>query len=388
MNEQTGHEQESPHGGPPAPSLRDRPSAGRTPTLRLRDYEPADRTAVIQLLSQGRPPSYRRMKEAIFDWQFRTNPDDDGRAPFLVGTVGGEIAAINGFMPARIRYQGRPLDASWSCDTYVASMFRGHGFGRELIRAASRRSPVMLGYGISDMSDPIFGSQGWALHPAARLVIFHLHEPGLKGTLKELCSQAMKRVRSFQHPVPRLDVCRHDEDFGAGVDELWSRSAPSYFSAVKRDASYLNWKYRRHPFETYSWYAARTAGRLRGLVVARHASESSVIVDYCGPGDDVELMSGLVAAATSDLAERGTMRVQCETTHAPLLAALERSGYIGSQYPPRFRVRTNCPGDVQALRGWFLMSGDSDGDMITRSDAARAFRWPVAVTPLRAPMSS
>jgi GNAT superfamily N-acetyltransferase len=331
--------------------------------IRFREYEPRDRATIIDLLAQGRPDEYRPMKEAIFDWQFGKNPDAGSASPFLVGTVDGEVVAINGFMPVRIRYKDIPVHATWSCDTYVSSKFRGRGFGKELIRRVSRNAPVMLGYGISDMSDPILERESWVLNPASRVLFFHVSEPGFRGTLKDLCTQVALRIHGLQRKTLPVEISRHDEDFGPEADELWAQSSPGYLSAVRRDAAYLNWKYRKHPALRYTWYAAREGGNLRALAVARHARNCSVIVDYSGPARDVDLMSALIADATADLAERGTMRVQCETTHAPLLAALEHCGFIRSHYRPRFRVRTNLPGDEHPVHGWFLMPGDSDGDM-------------------------
>jgi hypothetical protein len=350
----------SPRPQAPSPPLPRALSA----ELRFREYEASDRATLLDLLAGGRAPSYRRRKEAIFDWQFGANPHADGRAPFLVGTLDGEIVAVNGFMPALTRYQDERIQACWSCDTYVASKLRGYGVGKKLIERVSRHAPVMLGYGISDMSDPIFHQQAWALHPTAWSLFFHAREPGFEGALKNLCSQAAQRIHRLHRSRLHLDITRHEEDFGPDVDALWERMAPSYFSAVQRDANYLNWKYRRHPFQRYAWYAAREKGRLQGLLVARHGVRTSVLVDYCGPASDVELMSALVAEATADLAERGTTRVLCEGTHPPLRAALERAGYVGSRSRPRFRVRTNLAGDVHPVEGWFLMPGDSDGEML------------------------
>jgi GNAT superfamily N-acetyltransferase len=360
----------------------------RSAALRFRDYEASDRPAIIELLARGRPASYQRLKEAVFDWQFLENPHDDGSPPYIIGTLDGEIVAVNGFMPVAIRYQDAQRRACWSCDVYVAPELRGSGLGKKLLRIASERAAVMLAYGISDMSDPIFAREGWALHPATRTLFFHACEPGFVGTLKDACSLAEKRIERLRHGLPRLDVTCHDEDFGDDVDELWQRTARGYTSTVHRNAAYLNWKYRRHPFERYEWYSVRSGSRLLALIVARHSAKTSVLVDYVGPAGDVELMSGLVAAVTADLTERGTVRVKCETTHAPLFAALRRSGYIGSRWSSRFRVRTNLLGDDQPMPGWFLMGGDSDGDTINHdSEAARAFRWPPAVTAYIAPVT-
>lgn len=338
--------------------------------LEFRNFEPSDRTAAIELLSQGRPQRYQPIKEAIFDWQFGANPHDDGGSPFLVGTTGNEVVALNGFMPVKIRYKGLPLRVCWSCDTYVSSKFRGQGFGKQLISRVSERAPIMLGFGISDMSDPIFAKANWHLNADNRMMFFHVGESGPKGIVQNFRTTLARLPHAFSASDRSLPVSRHDEDFGGEVDELWQRNASGYFSTVERDAAFLNWKYRRHPLNRYIWYAVRENGRLRGLVVARHSRVTSSVVDYCGPADDIDVMRALARAATADLTVRGTMRVQCETTHPALLTALKQCGFVSSRYRSRFRVRANLPDDDNVQQGWFLMPGDSDGDMLGETPIA------------------
>lgn len=341
-------------------------------TLEFRDFERSDRAAAIELLSQGRLAHYQAIKEAIFDWQFGANPHDDGNSPFLVGTVNGEVVALNGFMPVKIRYKGQTLSVCWSCDTFVSSKFRGQGLGKQLISRVSERAPVMLGFGISNMSDPIFEKAGWVRNPDNRMLFFHVSESGLKGVAQNFRTRLARLPNVYRASRRLLPVTRHEEDFGVEVDDLWQRSAPSYFNIVERDAAFLNWKYRKHPLNRYTWYAVRMNGQLRGLLIARHSRIISSLVDYCGPADDADLMRALVSTAVADLAARGTVRVQCETTHPPLLAALKRCGFVSSRYRSSFRVRTNVPNDDRSEHGWFLMSGDSDGDMLGDGSIAGA----------------
>ena len=338
--------------------------------LEIRTFERSDRAAAIELLSQGRPSRYQAIKEAIFDWQFGANPHEDGSSPFLVGTVEGEVVALTGFMPVKIRCDGRLLRACWSCDTYVSSKFRGQGFGKQLIARVSEHAPIMLAFGISDMSDPIFAKARWRLSRDNRMLFFHVGESGPKGIIQNTRTALARLVHAYGAGHRSLPVTRHDEDFGDEVDELWQRSAPSHSNTVERDSAFLNWKYRQHPLNRYTWYAVRESGQLRGLVVARHGHAASSVVDYCGPADDIDLMRSLASAATADLIALGTVRVQCETTHPALLAALGQCGFVSSRYRSRFRIRTNPPYDRTMQHGWFLMPGDSDGDMLGNTPIA------------------
>ena len=349
-------------------------------TLSFRSFEAADRDEVVNLLSIGRPPAYLSLKAAIFDWQFQGNPHSDGRSPFLVGVLdddrdGDGIVALNGFMPVQIRFHHEPMLASWSCDTYVSPSYRGRGFGKDLLNHVSNAAPIMLGYGISNMSDPILAHQNWPLHPDIALLFCHVAEEGITGRFKNIGSR-LSRIRSgHAHPFSTEITCEDHAQFSAEVGELWAESRSGYASTVERDPAYLNWKYYQHPLNRYISYSARTHGRLQGLMIARHDPEESVIVDYCGPARDSHLMGELAIAAVEDLSHRKTMRIRCETTHAPMVEALGRAGFLPSRHVSRFRVRSNLA-QLDVLTGWFLMTGDSDNDLLPMLDTASSQRPP------------
>lgn len=332
--------------------------------LSFRGYQSSDLRDIVSLLAVGRPAEYVAIKSELFSWQFEQAPHGDGRSPFLIGTAqDGNIVALNGFMPARLRFQGRPLLGYWSCDTYVSPGHRGQGFGKALVERVSEAAPVMLGYGISDMSDPIFHKYRWALHPEIEMLFFHVAESGLSGRVKNLGSKLARKRGTTVHftiTVSHLE----GEDFSEEVDALWDASREGYFSTIERDRAYLSWKYHRHPLNRYLSYSLRIAGVLRGVLIARHDFEESVIVDYCGPADSLAIMRGLVSAAVEDLSDRGTKRVRCETTHPMMVEALRSAGFMSSRHASRFRVRAN-EWATDPLKGWFLMPGDSDNDMLS-----------------------
>ena len=337
--------------------------------LELRAYQPSDREQLIRLLAVGRPTGYDARKRAIFEWQFQRNPDCMRCSPFVVGESNGEVVGMSGLMPARVRFQGVSRAACWSCDTYVSPQSRGRGFGKQLVRHVSEAAPVMLAFGISHMSDPIFHSFGWRLHPRVQLVFFHVAERGVKGAIKN-CLTRLASLRTFNRAAVDVELVDEWGDaLGGELDTLWAECADGYVNAVERDGAYLGWKYFGHPVLHYRGYALRHAGALRGLMIARYHPDESVIADYCGPANDRDTMLDLVTSTLRDLVARGTARVRCETTHPPLLAALREVGFVGSSYASRFRVHARDAAD--AVGDWLVMTGDSDGDMLARP-AARA----------------
>jgi len=330
--------------------------------LELRAYRPEDRARILELLASTRPAGYLSEKAAVFDWQFHANPAS-ARSPFVIGTLGDEIVAVNGLMPVSIRFGGEITSACWSLDTYVSGDHRGRGFGKALVAKVSTSAPVMLGFGISDMSDPIFEKQGWELDRSMATVFHHASESGLKGLAKNLLTRSSRRLRAAK-PLPLIDVAVEREVSSGELDALWARVAEQFPNAVERTAAYLTWRYRDAPVLRYRWVAARRDGRLSAVLVTRHHPDESVIVDYLGPVDDLGLLTSIVDVACSDLVAAGTRRVRCETNHPVMLEALADTGFVRHRDAGRFRVRSNLPASPGQQAGWFVMTGDSDNDLL------------------------
>lgn len=329
--------------------------------IRVREYEPADRDAVLRLLCEELTPERAAAKAASFDWQFGENPRSGDASPFVLAVAGDDIVGVQGGMPARILYKGARLTAAWPCDTYITKRFRGRGLGTELLRSISERADVVLAYGIADGSDHILEGLGWRLSRDVGGYSLRLRADGILGGMKVLHG-TVRRLRR-PAPPPGLEVTVDaDGDFGAEVDRFWSRCAPGYISVVERDAAYLNWKYRRHPFIAYRCYAGRRRGELCGLLIARAHPELSVIADYCGPRGDLELVTALIDAAVDDLRRGGAKAVHCQTTDTGVVEALRANGFHPTAGAYRLRGRCNFARDDDPCAGFFVITGDSDND--------------------------
>jgi len=328
--------------------------------LEFRAYRSEDRGVILGLLAKGRPPSYPSEKAAVFDWQFHANPASHGASPFVVGTLGDEIVAVNGLVPVSLRLGGEITSGNWSLDTYVSADYRGRGFGKSLIARVSTSAPVLLGFGISDMSDPIFEKAGWVLDPSMATLFFHANEVGLKGFAKNLLSRSSRSLRAIK-PSAMAEIAIESEVSGVELDSLWAAVARQFPNAVERTGAYLTWRWRDAPVLRYRWVTARRDGALFGAFVTRHHPVESVLADYVGPLDDPPLLTSLVEVACSDLVASGTRRVRCETNHPAMLEALLAAGFVRHRTAGRFRVRSNVgtePGQ------WFVMTGDSDNDLL------------------------
>lgn len=345
------------------------PSPSQTGPV-FRDYQPSDRETVLGLLAQGRDPDYLVHKRALFDWQFHANPAAAQRPAFIMGELEGEVVAINGLMPVRARVGGQPTTVCWSLDTFVSDRHRGKGLGKALISLVSVSASVMLGYGISDMSDPIFARQGWVLDAAMQTYFMHVAEPGFCGALKNAYSRLL-RTLAWRH-TPKAATLRTDlVPTDDALEALWQRVAVQFPNAVERNASYLSWRYKHAPILPYRWTQLRQHGQLAGVMIGRRAEGEAVIVDYLGPLDQPQLLRALIRATVRDLAVAGTRRIRCECNHPEVQAALVAEGFRVYRTPGRFRVRVNAPEGAGPTGPWFVFTGDSDNDLLDLSQPLR-----------------
>lgn len=333
-----------------------------TDTLVFSDYRPEDKGTIVALLGAGHSRGYVAEKRAVFDWQFLANPQAAGQSPFIVGTVDDDIVAVNGLMPVSARAGGKPVAACWSVDTYVSSRLRGRGFGKSLLEQVTACAPVMLGFGISDKSDPLFAKLGWRLDPTMATMFFHANELGLKGASKNLLtrlSRVWRRRRgcaaefAVESSVPMSELAT-----------LWDSVLGHYPNAVERNGAYLTWRYRESPVLHYRWVTARQDGELRALLITRHHAQESVVADYVGPLDQPGLLAGLVDFACHDLVNVGTQRIRCEANHPAVLDALAAAGFRRYHTANRFRVFAQAGTPWTPSEHWFVMTGDSDNDLL------------------------
>ena len=278
-------------------------------------------------------------------------------------------------MPEAVTVAGPAVTAGEFATLVRVHVDRVHDFVRRqgCPPDASAEAEVVMGYGISDMSNPILEKMGWDLGHEARGFFFYVAEEGPKGLVKNVRS-SLVRLALGPSKSGEFEIERHEgEPFGAEVDELWEASVPGYVSVVERDAAYLNWRYHRHPRLHYVAYYARRAGKLVGVLIARPDAVEAVIADYCGPAQHPEIKAALLEAAVADLSERGTRRIRCETTDADFITVLGREGFRETKAVFRFRVWSNRDADHHRADDWFLMTGDSDNDLAalgTPSDSA------------------
>jgi hypothetical protein len=284
-------------------------------------------------------------------------------------------------MPVVLKIGDHERTTAWLVDTMVLEAFRSQAVGSRLMVAAQDDLPFALSLGQTEPMRAIQIKLGWIdvgrLETAQFLV---RPERVLRGKLPApaaaaagwglRASQAVRGAWRGRAGGELIEVSRFD----VRHDQLWTRAGAAIACAVRRDASYLNWKYAEQPGQQFLRFDYRRAGTLAATIVCAilepegpYTYRRGLIVDLVASLDDDEVLDGLLTATVAALAQRGADAVVCLHLAPRLTAALKRVGFHLREPGRHLLV---LPGGEPAERrtlladagGWLVTQGDSDID--------------------------
>src|SRR5215213_3074573 len=236
-----------------------------------------DRDAIDALYRRVFGPDAAEASRLRWDWQYRLNPQNPTAGPLIwIAREGPSIIGQYATMPVALSVKGQDVTGSWGMDVMVAPERQRQGLGELLFRTWDRNVGASLGLGLSESSYRLFLKMRWPdagpvpcfVKPLTRRA---LRRPGWSVTANRLLSAVMlpwiRRVARTRPLQGEVRLIRHfDERFTA----LWEKVKPQFTFAVRRDASYLNWKYIQAPHVRYSVAVLERDGDVAGYVVYRN----------------------------------------------------------------------------------------------------------------------
>ena len=172
-----------------------------------------------------------------------------------------------------------------------------------------------------------------------------------------------KLVRK-EPPLSFRKITGFNEEF----DRLWQECSPGYDIAVKRDKTYLNWRFIGRPDWWYFPYAYYEGDRLKGYMVMKLYREESFlrghIIDIFARKDDKETLSHLLAGGINFFAEQAVDSVTVWIWGNPLLEELfDEFGFLRKEenHPLILRLNTGHKYREQVADSshWYFTMGDS-----------------------------
>jgi len=317
-----------------------------TPFL-IRDFDPADRPAVVDLLRRVLDrPGDAVHDDAYFRWKHLENPF--GRSLMLVAEAEGRIVGFRAIMMWQLQMGGSPLRAGRPVDTVTDPSWRRQGVFSTLTRAALSRLKE-LGIDLlfntpNDQSLPGYLQMGWTPVGRARRDVF-VAGPAV------LAQTAWARIRRGREGngatwrAPSEDALTPWAAFASALPV-----SPNGGVRVAKDGAYLRWRYGSHP-----WFRYRLIGAPGASAVVRMVSRRGVkmaIITESTAGDEREWREVLAAIAL----RTGSPVLQSLRTSAPASTRIagwrrfERTG-------PTLVVRSDR-GGLADLRAWSLTTGE------------------------------
>ena len=340
-------------------------------------FKPEDRRGAEGLYRRVFGTDAAEASRLRWDWQYRRNPAARRGDPLIwVAREGGAIIGQYGAMPVVAQIDGREVDAAWGMDVMVAPERQRQGLGEQLFRTWDRNVGAALGLGLTESSLGLFQKLRWPdlgsvpslAKPLSRRA---LRRPNWSRTLNRLISALiLPWVRLVARPRPVTEEIRVIKQFDERFTNLWSRVSDKFSFAVRRDASYLNWKYVQPPHVRYHIAALVRGDRADGYIVYRHAREplgrTTRLVDLLAdPADEAGVLALLrwldreARAADSD-------RIRTYVTHGAFRKLLKKSGYYQTKSSVQLVAKVNALDLPAAFYGtpddWHVTLGDADLD--------------------------
>lgn len=338
--------------------------------LRLVPYAARYRASVLALFESV------PYKAAIWAWEFENNPTGKVFDPVVIVNADDQVVGFNGIIPVTATSHGQALDLAWSCDFYVSADYRGQGVGTWLKKELDKRAAIVMAFGVSDQADKVLSHLGW-VRPNG---VYNYRLGRELGSLRALALQGLQwlnRLLGWLTPRVyngRLSVqeCLPDP---AEVNALWASVAPDYDCVVTRDYAYLDWRYQKHPRAHYGYVIARSGDLLEGILIVRYGGGSLKLVDYCGPAHNAGLKRALIRFCRRQWRHADVFSMT--TSDMEMGQSAAREGFFRARSQPRFFMRV-VPGSRSQVPldnpHWFIMTGDSDGELLqAAADFSRGY---------------
>ena len=306
-------------------------------------------------------------KAELWSWQFESNPFGLPFDPVVLVDSEDRVAGFNGVMPILASDKGEEMHVLWSCDFYLSEKWREQGLGSKIKHELHKKAPVILAFGVSDRASDVLQHLGWVANDTVRIYKKFRRRKGPRRWLLTTL-QWINRLTRFHRlstapnpPGIRMSV-RSSLPGEEDVNALWERCFADYGKVVRRDFSYLDWRYQKHPLGRYAFVAAWLGDELSALLVVRFSRSILRIVDYCGPARSLSLKRNLIGFTVNHW--RHTNQIVSVTSDSELGACFLSEGFVQLRDRPRFYAYEASPDTSSLPSKWFIMGGDSDGEFL------------------------
>ncbi|GAB4284483.1 MAG: hypothetical protein Kow0058_03600 [Roseovarius sp.] len=320
-----------------------------------------------------------------WDWLFRAPLIVQEQEIIILVARGADAQPIGALMlvPAMMQLG----ESAWAGHQVSAIMVRAGQRGRaglSLVRMMFQSSPRLLGTPVDARGEHTYARYSrttgtrQTLHfrplRPGRVALRRMRLGPLAAVparlLDALWGAGVRLRRLARRPPRRLRLAPVDS-FGPEFDRLWEDARHGYPLILRRDAAYLNWRYRDFPMGGYRCLAARAGDRLVGYVVTRLSErdgrrEMQVSDIFCARGARATFRA-LLHGAEGLALEAGAETLSLELSRGAWPAALLRgAGYLFRRPGKGLMLHSDVEAEQVLLERIveqaYFTRGDSDQD--------------------------
>lgn len=334
-------------------------------------------------------------------WEFCNNPYwNEDKLPIWIAKDNNVIIGQTCAMRILLKIKNTIYPAAWSVDTIVLPEYRGKGVGSKLQRMNAENHEIFMSLSMSEANRNIKKRLGSIEVESVKLFkrrlcltpkyIYDLlrlkkeHNSKIAELLlKIICPFKLQYILIFffniiisfySHFFIKDRDCGSTEiseveRFGDEIEELWEKTQNNYDIIVKRDCSYLNWKFTDQPSVKYHSFIAKRKGEIEGYMVLRISEPPELmtghIIEIYTAKDDSETFTDLLLYAINHFKQNKVPIVEYATTIQNFKEIIRKYGFKqnGTLIPLFYtKNRLSCEDIVRETACWFLSKGDHDWD--------------------------
>jgi hypothetical protein len=329
--------------------------------MKIESFQSYQKEKVISLLKPNKDEQDE--KNRLWDWQYTENPLAKGSNLGLVIYEESDVIGFNGIQSVILKYNNNEIKGAWSFDTVFSPKCRGKGYGVKLFEIVRNSAPVVIGLGISDGGAKIAFKNGFKISVDVEQFHYVKRPRHLKEFLKMIIQfssnikSLVKKSEKTKLKYTLLDA----SDISKDIDVLWKKVEEGYTKIVKKNHSYIKWKYGSHPLKKYQCIVINNDKEIVGIGIFRSDEEMSRLIDYIGPSSSIPIKRLIIEVFKKQCTRAHLLECTCsDEEFKKLLAA---SGFRKYKVSPRFMIYSNIANDKDPEKNWFVMGGDSDNDL-------------------------
>jgi Acetyltransferase (GNAT) domain len=313
---------------------------------------------------------------AAYEWLYQANPLGAAHCWLVIERSSGELVASQSRFPWPVAHGDERIQGEFSGDFATLPRLQRQGLYRLCVEVrdshAWQNQTVVLGApnvksrgALAKMGRQhyVLGPLPFGLLPLDFVEILRSRSwprsaaKAFGVAANEALGFWQKRVLAFQDDI-RIEELKH---FDSEIDALTYRcmSTPNYWCPHESD--FLNWRYLKHPVNSYVAQAAIVNDEIKGYSVVRIENNRATIMEFAASPAERPVVRALLRATIGIAREAGCHAVEFHATPSWRFWGLfNRVGFLKTRSETYLSALCPAREDVSNEGNWQLLPGDKD----------------------------